>query len=387
VAGWLAYWLEHHPGAASTVEGYASHARLYLEPLLGHLLLTELSVAYLEEMFAVIKRGARQVRRRLSDPTVNRIRATLRTALNAAIREGLVEENPAALVKLRAAPRTRAVVWTAARVRHWRTTGERPRVAVWTAALTTQFLNAIRAHRLYAAYRPPDRIARTAARGNGRAALERRGPRRRNGGDLPTVEAAERAAGGERTQDPHSHRVIALDHTTVAALRARRKRQCAEQRAYGDGYHDSGYIFTNLDGTSVSSDRLSNTFRLLVVEHDVPPIRLHDLRHGAATLALAAGVELKVVQEMLGHGSIVVTADTYTSVLPEVAHRAAEKTAAHVLRHAGMVPGTTRRCRTAPASRKIAMPRKTKIRFARRLSARAGLAKMAHQHPRINPPG
>jgi integrase len=186
---------------------------------------------------------------------------------------------------------------------------------------------------------------------------------------------------------PHSHRVIALDHTTVAALRARRKRQCAEQRAYGDGYHDSGYIFTNLDGTPVSSDRLSNTFRLLVVEHDVPPIRLHDLRHGAATLALAAGVELKVVQEMLGHGSIVVTADTYTSVLPEVAHRAAEKTAAHVLRHAGMVPGTTRRRRTAPASRKIAMPRKTKIRFARRLSARAGLAKMAHQHPRINPPG
>jgi site-specific recombinase XerD len=59
----------------------------------------------------------------------------------------------------------------------------------------------------------------------------------------------------------------------------------------------------------------------------VPPIRLHGLRYGAATLALAAGMELKVVQEMLGHSSIVLTADTYTSVLPEVAHAAAEKTA------------------------------------------------------------
>jgi integrase len=43
----------------------------------------------------------------------------------------------------------------------------------------------------------------------------------------------------------------------------------------------------------------------------MPPIRLHDLRHDAAILAVAAGVELRVVQEMLGHSSIVLTADTY----------------------------------------------------------------------------
>ena len=72
----------------------------------------------------------------------------------------------------------------------------------------------------------------------------------------------------------------------------------------------------------------------------MPPIRLHDLRHGAATLALAAAVELKGVQEMLGHSSIVLTADTYTSVLPEVAHKAAEKTATRVLKAARLVPGT-----------------------------------------------
>jgi hypothetical protein len=48
-----------------------------------------------------------------------------------------------------------------------------------------------------------------------------------------------------------------------------------------------------------------------------------------------------VVQEMLGHCSIVLTADTYTSFLPEVARTAAEKTAAHVLRAAGVIPGTS----------------------------------------------
>lgn len=51
---------------------------------------------------------------------------------------------------------------------------------------------------------------------------------------------------------------------------------------------------------------------------------MHDLRHGSATLALASGVGMKVVEEMLGHSSMDITADTYTSVLPQVARAAAE---------------------------------------------------------------
>jgi len=77
----------------------------------------------------------------------------------------------------------------------------------------------------------------------------------------------------------------------------------------------------------------------------LPPIRLHDLRHGATSLALSAGVELKVVQEMLGHSSIVLTADTYTSVLPDAAHAAAEKVAALIIKAGCLVPGTRRRRR------------------------------------------
>ena len=143
----------------------------------------------------------------------------------------------------------------------------------------------------------------------------------------------------------HSTRVIALDHTTVAALRAHRDRQRTEAAAFGPGYRASGFVFTNLNGDPMAPDRLTRTFRQLAAEAGLPPVRLHDLRHGAATLALAAGVDLRVVQEMLGHSSIVLTADTYTSVLPAVAHTAAEKVAALIIQAGCLVPGTRRRRR------------------------------------------
>jgi site-specific recombinase XerD len=94
------------------------------------------------------------------------------------------------------------------------------------------------------------------------------------------------------------------------------------------------------DGQPLSPERLSCLIRVYSEQAGLPPVRFHDLRHGAASLALAAGADLKVVQDMLGHASIVLTADTYTSVLPETARQAAADTAA-LIRDAGrIVPGT-----------------------------------------------
>jgi integrase len=151
------------------------------------------------------------------------------------------------------------------------------------------------------------------------------GPGRQDRGDLPAAAAIRRSAGDLPAQTPHSIRVIAPDHTTIAALRAHRSQQQAEAATYGPGYRASGFVFTNLNGDPMAPDRLTRTFRKLTAQAGLPPVRLHDLRHGAATLALAAGVDLRVVQDMLGHSSIVLTADTYTSVLPAVAHTAAER--------------------------------------------------------------
>jgi integrase len=99
-------------------------------------------------------------------------------------------------------------------------------------------------------------------------------------------------------------------------------------------------MFTYADGRRIRPEYLTHRFCEICKELGLPPIRLHDLRHGAATVALASRTDLKVIQQMLGHSSIVATADTYTSVLPEAAHRAAQATADMVIKAARSAPGT-----------------------------------------------
>jgi integrase len=84
---------------------------------------------------------------------------------------------------------------------------------------------------------------------------------------------------------PHSERVIALDRTTVAALRRHGGLQQAERAQAPGRYHHSGYVFTGLNGDPLAPDPLSRIFKQLAAEARLPPIRLHDLRHGAAAIA------------------------------------------------------------------------------------------------------
>jgi integrase len=368
---WLAHWLVSRTVTApSTVRGYAAHVRLYLAPYLGQVLLAELTAAQVQAMFTAIIRQHQALGTPVSAVTLNRIRATLRAALNAAIRRGLLADNPACRAELPRARRPRAVVWSPYRVEQWQRTGERPAVAVWTAAQTAQFLRSIQDHRLYAAFH----------------LIALRGLRRGEAAGLRWCDIdldGKTAIISQQLQQydgrlaicppktPHSARVIALDHTTVAALRAHHDRQQAEAASYGPGYRASGFVFTNLNGDPMAPDRLSRTFKALAAEAGLPPVRLHDLRHGAATLALAAGVDLRIVQEMLGHSSIVLTADTYTSVLPDVAHSAAEKVAALIVRAGCLVPGTRRhrRRQTGRAGRGRAQPRRGQARATRRSRA------------------
>jgi Phage integrase family len=98
---------------------------------------------------------------------------------------------------------------------------------------------------------------------------------------------------------------------------------------------ETGLVFTQEDGSRLHPADVTELFAFLVEQAGLPPIRLHDLRHGAATLALAAGVDMKVVQAMLRHASISTTSDLYTNVLPEVARDAAEKTALIIPRASG----------------------------------------------------
>ena len=100
-----------------------------------------------------------------------------------------------------------------------------------------------------------------------------------------------------------------------------------------------GYVFARPGGRPCTPGYLTRRFIRLIRRAGLPPIRLHDLRHGAATLALAGGADLKAIQAMLGHASIILTADTYTSVLPDLARTTAKAVAAQIIKAARTPPG------------------------------------------------
>lgn len=105
---------------------------------------------------------------------------------------------------------------------------------------------------------------------------------------------------------------------------AHRTAQEQERVVWGDSRLDSGLVFTREDGSALSPDYVTRYFRTLSRRAGLPEIRFHDLRHTSASIALTAGVAMKVVSERLGHSTTGITADLYTHVNPAVAQDAAD---------------------------------------------------------------
>jgi len=348
---WLGRWLASRVSLrASTARSYAAHIRGYLVPYLGGIPLAALTAGDVQAMFAAVTRDETALGRPVSAATLHRIHATLRAALNGAVRAGLISANPGRFPELPRAAKPRPQVWTPALTERWRAEGWRPAVGVWTSVQTAQFLYWVRGHRLYALFH----LITLRGLRRGEAAGLRWSDLDLDAGTL-AVSGQLQQLGGRLAEGPPKsdvgRRVIALDATTIAALREHRVRQEAERAAAGTRWAQTGYVFTTPAGKPVAPDRMTRLFAKLVAASGLPPVTLHGLRHGAATVALAAGADLKVVQDQLGHSSVVLTADTYTSVLPETARAAAEHTAA-LLFPARPRPGTGRQ----PASRRPRKP-------------------------------
>jgi integrase len=116
------------------------------------------------------------------------------------------------------------------------------------------------------------------------------------------------------TKRSRSRRPIKLQSWIVALLRdlhtkASADDLCPEVR---------DFVFRTSSGQPISADYLAKYFRSTLDRAGLPRIRLYDLRHSAATIALAAGVSPKVVSEQLGHASTAFTLDTYAHVLPHM---------------------------------------------------------------------
>jgi len=255
----------------------------------------------------------------------------LRSALSEARRQGLVSTNVAWRLRLPRGGRPQAVAWTREREKLWWTTGARPPVAVWEVEHVAEFLEAVQDDPLFPlwwliALRGLRRGEAVAVRG---VDLDERYRELSVKRQLLVIDGKvhlgpPKSAAGVRT--------LALDEFTNQLLHRQKRTQ--QRRFAGTGANPHGYLFTHPDGRPLRPDWLSHRFRALVRELGLPPVRLHDLRHGAASLAGAAGVELKVIQHDLGHSSAVTTADTYWTVFRELAHGAVAATAELLRSHA-----------------------------------------------------
>ncbi|PWI06552.1 site-specific integrase [Streptomyces sp. NWU339] len=388
VGEWLDAWVEAKKTKRRTTSGYASHIRVHLRPGLGRYRLDRLNIGHVQAFFdgideqnEVIRAENQQRReqearckwgkpgkppadvsarlavereklkamppyRHITGPaTKQRIRATLRAALNSAIRKQLITFNAAEWVELESGKRPKAKLWTAQHVERWERTGEKPSpVMVWTPAQLGEFLDEAESSRLYAFFH----------------LIAFRGLRRGEGVgqewsyiDLDAglitpsknlvVDNWEVFEDDPKTEESQS--TIALDSLNVAVLREHRKRQLAErdewnrhaaaERAKGKDvadWVDTGKVFTEVDGSWLHPEQVSDEFRRISKRAGLPPINLRDLRHLAATLVHAGGGDIHAVKKVLRHTTIQLTSDTYTELLEDVDRGIAERAASLVPR-------------------------------------------------------
>lgn len=123
-----------------------------------------------------------------------------------------------------------------------------------------------------------------------------------------------------------SRRTVVFPASTIQALREHRRRQAAERLQAGPTWEDTDLVFCNEIGQPLNaSSTVTSAFQRALTRAGLPKIRIHDMRHTAATLLLSQGCHPKYVQDLLGHSTITLTLDTYSHVVPALHGEAADK--------------------------------------------------------------
>jgi integrase len=113
-----------------------------------------------------------------------------------------------------------------------------------------------------------------------------------------------------------SRRLITLPQLVVDTLRRHRAAQRAYRLSQGSAYQDLDLVFANATGGHLWDSTVRRQLYKLLKGCKLPPMRFHDLRHSAATILISLGVNIKVIQELLGHSNIQTTLNIYGHVIP-----------------------------------------------------------------------
>lgn len=334
VSAWLKSWLERKQANGlrpATVRLYHQHIVDYLNPTLGSIRLRELRPGHVAEMLDQLLKESGAGGNNLSPNTVTRIHACLRSALGTAVKMRLVSFNAARDVEL---PKV-----------------TRKRVKPWQPAELGAFLDSVQSERLGALF---ETVAASGMRRGEACGLRWDDLAPKAGVIIVRQQLTERSGDesvcpycGQNHQglafaspktDSGEYRKIELDRLTAGVLLHHQVQQGLEKAAWGKAYKDHGLVFCREDGNPLSPSNVTQLFHKLtdtVRLQDGSPlrrIRLHDLRHGQASLMLAAGVDMNIISKRLGHARSSFTADTYAHMLDGVGREAAEKAAALIPR-------------------------------------------------------
>lgn len=279
----------------TTARGYAIHIDKWIRPVIGTRPLIAVRQSDVAKVTAAVMRGDGRAR---SPRTAGSVLTTLRMVLRAAVHDGHIERNPAEAVKPPRAPAKPAPVIDRERAKAILAAFDgHPMEPLVTVAMGTGMrLGELLALRWTDATTPSIRVhasLRPVPRTDGK------------GYRLDIVEPKTR----------RSIRVLEPGPFVWDALDRQRRRQTVI----------TPYVFTTDAGEWLDPRNVTRSFQLRLRQAGLPAMRFHDLRHAYATLSLAAGVPLRVVQEALGHTSIALTAAVYAHVLPELQRDAGKR--------------------------------------------------------------
>ncbi len=297
----------------STFDSYRRNLELHVLPHIGSQQLRQLNPTILDRLYAdLVSNGHRKSSEGLSPKTVRYVHAILHKVLADAMDAGLVGINMAERAK---PPRPRST---------------RPNeISFWEPHQLRAFLELVRDHRLEAAWH----LAAMTGMRRGEVLGLRWKDIDFDNARISVRQALVSVGYQVITSSPKSHqaRVIDLDQRTMNELQANQQRQSQERKEWGADYQERGLVFCREDGSPIHPHSLSQTFERLVSKSGLPRIRLHDLRHTHATIAIKAGVPVKVISERLGHETPAFTLKQYAHVIPGMQAEAAQSIARFVL--------------------------------------------------------